>query len=73
MNDKNNRLKQHSKLASPTSKQKAEKDTSYVTLPTTKAAKTDPEAVWEKPSWNPDQGDDGQEEWRIVRDAMIEP
>jgi len=61
------------KIAAPNSKERTEKTEGYITLPATKAGKTDPEAVWEKPSYNPDVGDEDEEEARIVTDAIINP
>ncbi|MEW6735220.1 MAG: hypothetical protein AB1489_28270 [Acidobacteriota bacterium] len=57
----------------PGSKEQTKKTKGYVTLPATKTEKTDPEAIWEKPSFNPDVGDEDKDEARIVTNAVTEP
>ncbi|MEW6736688.1 MAG: hypothetical protein AB1489_35695 [Acidobacteriota bacterium] len=72
MNTKNRKIEKHPQTK-PVSKKQIEKNPNYITLPATRAEKSDPEAVWGRPSWDPDVGDENQEEARIITDATTRP
>jgi len=73
MSSQNNKKEEHRQVAANTSQELTEQAKGYIILPTSKSAKTDPEAIWEKPSYNPNSGDDEEEDLRIIRDGTIEP
>ena len=77
MNASKRKIAKDRKVAATGGKGQTEKTKGYITLPATKAEKTDPEAVWEKPSINPDVGDEDEDEdedeARIATNAITEP
>jgi hypothetical protein len=72
MSRQNKNRKENRQMAANNSQQLTEQPKGYITLPDTKAAKTDPEAIWEKPSYDPNSSDD-DESLRVIRDGTIEP
>jgi hypothetical protein len=70
MSRQNKKSSEQRQVADTGSQQLTEQAKVYITLPVTKAAKTDPEAIWEKPSYNPNSSDD-DDDLRVIRDGMI--